>query len=125
MKCKHCDCAKKGFFSSLPESYVCTGVKEPFVISDINMECTEYEDRKDKKTYIEQVANMLGVKLLEEFKIRPSKIGKMLGYRENNETYRFDSDLVRKGYFDGWSSWYGGCSKELHYLILGLYEIDK
>ena len=28
------------------------------------------------KKYIEQVANMLGVELLEEFKIRPTKIGK-------------------------------------------------
>lgn len=42
MKCKDCKCCHKGFFESTPEAYVCTGVKEPFVIDDINHECTEY-----------------------------------------------------------------------------------
>lgn len=34
MKCRNCSCAKRGYFKSLPEAYVCTGVKEPFVIKD-------------------------------------------------------------------------------------------
>lgn len=42
MKCKDCDCCHKGFFQSKPEAYVCTGAPEPFVIDDINVECTEY-----------------------------------------------------------------------------------
>lgn len=42
MKCKDCEACRKGFFSSKPEAYVCIGVKEPFVIDDINVECTEY-----------------------------------------------------------------------------------
>lgn len=42
MKCKDCKCCHKGFFESTPEAYVCTGVPEPFVIDNINVECTEY-----------------------------------------------------------------------------------
>lgn len=37
MKCKECDaCVKQG------NEYVCIGVKEPFVIDNIEMECSEY-----------------------------------------------------------------------------------
>lgn len=44
MKCKYCSCAIQGYFNHLKEEYVCTGVKEPFVISDYeNAECTEYK----------------------------------------------------------------------------------
>lgn len=49
MKCKDCSACKLGWFGSKPFAYVCTGVKEPFVINDINVECTEYKDRRDKK----------------------------------------------------------------------------
>ena len=42
MKCKECEACRKGFFASKPEAYVCIGVPEPFVIDDINVECTEY-----------------------------------------------------------------------------------
>lgn len=77
----------------------------------------------DKK-YIEQVANMLGVELYEEFKIKPTERAKIMGYKENNKTFRFDTELVYKGYDDGWSEWYGfDCDKILYRLILGLYKI--
>lgn len=46
MKCRECNCCKKGWFDYMPEVYVCTGVKEPFAIDDINRECTEYPNRK-------------------------------------------------------------------------------
>ena len=42
MKCRNCTSCAKGWFSSRPSKYVCIGVKEPFVINDINQECTEY-----------------------------------------------------------------------------------
>ena len=48
MKCKDCSACRKGWFSSKPNEYVCIGVKEPFVISDIEHECTEYPERRDK-----------------------------------------------------------------------------
>ena len=44
MKCKDCDCCKSGWFKSSPEKYVCVGVKHPFVIDDINNNCTEYPE---------------------------------------------------------------------------------
>lgn len=46
MKCKECDCCKKGWFKSKPNDYICIGVKEPFVIDDINVECTEYPEKR-------------------------------------------------------------------------------
>ena len=43
MKCRDCSHAKRGWFKSLPDAYVCIGVKEPFVISNYpDAECTEY-----------------------------------------------------------------------------------
>ena len=45
MKCKDCHACRKGYFESKPQAYVCTGVKEPFVIDDIGVECTEYPEK--------------------------------------------------------------------------------
>ena len=45
MKCKNCKCCRKGWFKSQPDSYVCTGVKVPFVINNIDVDCTEYVDK--------------------------------------------------------------------------------
>lgn len=47
MKCKDCDSCEKGWFPSRPYDYVCIGVKEPFVIVNIDTECTEYEDKRN------------------------------------------------------------------------------
>lgn len=50
MKCKNCSCSKKGWFRWAPNEYVCTGVKEPFVINDYeNAECTEYKNPQTLK----------------------------------------------------------------------------
>lgn len=49
MKCKDCPACRFGWFSSKPDEYVCIGVPKPFVINDINHECTEYEDNRNKK----------------------------------------------------------------------------
>ena len=53
MKCRECDCCKKGWFKSKPNDYVCTGVREPFVINDINVECTEYPEKRREYKSIE------------------------------------------------------------------------
>ena len=51
MKCRNCNCAVRGYFKSLPEAYVCTGVKEPFVIGNYpDAECTEYKGRNQGST---------------------------------------------------------------------------
>lgn len=76
--------------------------------------------------YIEQVANMLGTTLYEEFNVKPTEMGRALGYKARENTiYRFDSDIVHKGVNDGWSEWYGGDEKVLHLLLLNLFEIVK
>lgn len=64
MKCKDCDCAKRGYFKSVPEAYVCTGVKEPFVINNYpEAECTEHKDKKHKDgVYIELFAIKDGIR---------------------------------------------------------------
>lgn len=46
MKCRDCNCCRKGWFDFAPDVYVCIGTKEPFVINDINRECTEYPNKK-------------------------------------------------------------------------------
>ena len=52
MKCKDCDACHKGYFESKPNDYVCIGVCEPFVISNIDNECTEYKDLKEYESGI-------------------------------------------------------------------------
>ena len=51
MKCKDCDACHKGYFKSKPDDYVCTGVCEPFVIRNIDNECTEYKDLKESELW--------------------------------------------------------------------------
>ena len=78
------------------------------------------------KSYIEQVANILGVELLEEFKIKPTELGMIMGIKETDKTFRFDSELVYKGYNDEWSEWYGfGCAEILYMLLLGKYKVIR
>lgn len=79
-----------------------------------------------RKTFIEKIANMLGVEINEEFRIRPTDYGKVLGCKEVNKVFRLDTELVYKGYDDGWSEWYGfDCANVLYGLILGKYEVVK
>ena len=58
MKCKECNNCKQGYFESRPYSYVCIGAKVPFIIDDIEHECTEYifirEVKEDMETYCKQ-----------------------------------------------------------------------
>ena len=50
MKCKNCSACHKGYFKSKPDDYVCTGVCEPFVIKNIDKECTEYPKKNKENT---------------------------------------------------------------------------
>lgn len=45
MKCKDCDCLVKGYFNSSPNTYVCTGVKYPFVVENIEQNCSQYPEK--------------------------------------------------------------------------------
>ena len=62
MKCKDCSACHKGYFKSKPDDYVCTGVCEPFVISNIDNECTEYPEKNKENT------PMIVEKTWEEFR---------------------------------------------------------
>ena len=62
MKCKNCSACHKGYFKSKPDDYVCTGVYEPFVIRNINNECTEYPEKNKENT------PMIAEKSWEEFR---------------------------------------------------------
>ena len=57
MKCRECNCCHEALltrWSSIDECYTtkyvheCWGVKEPFIIKNINIECTEYPERRNK-----------------------------------------------------------------------------
>ena len=52
LKCKNCSACHKGYFKSKPDDYVCTGVCEPFVIKNIDKECTEYPKKNKENTPI-------------------------------------------------------------------------
>lgn len=47
MKCKDCEAVVKDFFKCAPDKYVCVGVEAPFVIDNIDVECTEYPEITD------------------------------------------------------------------------------
>ena len=61
MKCKNCSACHKGYFKSKPDDYVCIGVCEPFVIRNIDNECTEYKDLKESESGIFS-AKLLGLR---------------------------------------------------------------
>lgn len=62
MKCKECNCLYTKVYVGGTYEYWCHGVKVPFVIKDINQECTEYkttilkikEDIDSMETYCKQ-----------------------------------------------------------------------
>ncbi len=47
MRCRECSACVKGFYKCSPEEYVCTGVKYPFVIENIDTQCTEYPEKRE------------------------------------------------------------------------------
>lgn len=51
MKCIECDSCVKGFFNNQPELYACIGVKHPYIIRDVNQECAEYPELRERKSY--------------------------------------------------------------------------
>lgn len=55
MKCKDCTSCTQVFYDEAQTKcdYICYGVKEPFVIDDINTECTEYPEKRDTDLYID------------------------------------------------------------------------
>lgn len=53
MICKDCKHCMKGYFSELPDDYVCIAVPEPFIINEIDNEtelCPDYTHFPNKDT---------------------------------------------------------------------------
>ena len=99
MKCKECGCCRQGFFKSSPDAYVCIGVKEPFIINDINVDCTEYEylrvARQEEKNYDRRTA----LSVLQDLSTNMYPNHDIFG----NKTLVIDRDkfeAVRKKYLD-------------------------
>jgi hypothetical protein len=76
MKCKECDCCHEIVLSKWSNAencwvtenvYKCWGVAEPFVIDDINHECTEYGEYKNKTvmTNADRIRSMTDEELAE------------------------------------------------------------
>ena len=60
MKCSECSACIKGWFSSKPDAYVCTGVKVPFIVKDITKPCTQYKDEeKNMKEFTDKLIEKL------------------------------------------------------------------
>ena len=51
MKCSECNSCVKGFFNNQPELYACIGVKHPYIIRDVNQECAEYPELRERDGY--------------------------------------------------------------------------
>ena len=84
MKCKSCSSCRKGYFESKPDKYVCIGVKEPFVIEDINNECTEYPEKNSELNNKNNVhTKHISLNVSEEIRhILPDTLEKDLQYNE-------------------------------------------
>lgn len=114
MKCKYCKACKKGYFKSKPEKYVCTGVKKPFVIENIEHECTEHLERMEnygftvvlcgasasgKTTIQDYLAEHLSYKKIITYTTREQR-----GSEVQNQDYHFVTNeefkcLMSKGFF--------------------------
>lgn len=89
MKCRDCDCCRLGYFKSNPDKYVCIGVKNPFVINDINVECTEYPEKRSEETIMNTA----------EMWLKANKDGKIYECIDGDIAYSKDMGLVDKDDF--------------------------
>lgn len=102
MKCKDCDCAVKGFFACEPNKYVCIGVKEPFVIEDTDVECTEYPEKR---------VTRIRIATITEPKIVKPYVGDDGIYIPSRHDYRCHELLISKDLFvEAYNKWINGKS---------------
>lgn len=122
MKCKDCNCCKMGWFESKPKAYVCTGVKEPFVISDINVECTEYPENRNP------CISTIKVKyaILDEPKPAKAYVGDDGIYVPSRYDHRYHELLISKELFvEAYNKWIKNDSTSKYdSLFCGKYDTD-
>lgn len=98
MKCKDCSAAVKGFFACEPDKHVCIGVKEPFVIHDINKECTEYPEEKP-------------IDLVKFYRINGKDYGPYVGYdgiyipNVHNDTVYYQRIMTKDMFVTAYNKW--------------------
>ena len=107
MKCKDCDYAVKGFFACKPEKHVCIGVKEPFVIEDTNVECTEYPEIRERQISVSKAKYAT----LVEPKPAKAYVGDDGIYIPSRHDYRCHELLISKDLFiEAYNKWINGKS---------------
>lgn len=66
MKCKDCAYCKLGWFPSMPDSYVCTGIENPIIVENTERECFKCGDKpnvsKSEGIYGRLIKNLNAVK---------------------------------------------------------------
>ena len=101
MKCKDCESAVKDFFKCAPDKYVCVGVKEPFVIEDVNVECTEYPKKREENFV--STASMSFVKDFEPAKPYVDDEGIYVPYELNPIYHR--QVISRELFVEAYNKW--------------------
>lgn len=99
MKCKECRCCKQGFFPSQPDAYVCTGVKMPFVISDVNVECTEYAEWRTSEEQPEEFDRHTALRVLQDISSKMYPNINLFG-EKTLDIRRKDFEAIRAKYLD-------------------------
>lgn len=126
MKCKDCGCCYYGWFPDKPNEYVCIGVKEPFIIKNVNGECTEYPEKNEvnkMNRYICKAKRLdtdewvygyftmhCGVFVAntpvienedDDYMVEPDTVCRCTEMRDNKGNMIFEHDIVEHNFFHG------------------------
>ena len=94
MTCRECESCKLGWFDHRPHDHVCVGVKEPFVIDNINRQCTEYPEKRDVISVESAIAHFKYGISHDIFKEPVTSYARMaVEALENDEEKRYKADL--------------------------------
>ena len=99
MKCRDCDYKMQGFFACEPDKYACIGVKEPFILGNLNEECPAYPEYRD---------NVSAVKVATIAEPKPAKayVGDDGIYVPSRYDNRFHELLISRELFvEAYNKW--------------------
>lgn len=120
MKCKDCYSSVKGFFKCYPEKYVCIGVKEPFVIEDIDVECTEYPVKREEK--IGKITYVSCINVPEPVKPYVGNDGIYIPYEYDPRYHR--QLISRELFIEAYNKWIKGNSNAYYNPFVGEDDAD-
>ena len=126
MKCRDCECAKRGYFKSVPYAHVCIGVKEPFVIENINEDCRLY---KEKQAKMQMDKEKLKESLIDYFKYEMRQIGNsdysidnIRFFEEENKIYAL-ADIKYTWWLNAWDKKVN--MKDVLFVIVDIFGIGE